>query len=82
MNTNHTATANGELNLSGKLSLREQAVLIVSRIARRITHYRRCQRDLEHLMDLPDYLLEDVGLTRGDLVSSTRHGRIFGNLQR
>jgi uncharacterized protein YjiS (DUF1127 family) len=34
--------------------------------------YRRHRHDYEHLLELPDYLLEDAGLTRSQLVALAR----------
>ena len=42
----------------------------------RIRQYLRVRRDTRKLEELPDYLLEDIGLTRGD-ISSARQYRLF-----
>ncbi|MFN0262893.1 DUF1127 domain-containing protein [Tepidamorphus sp. 3E244] len=33
---------------------------------------RRARRDYQHLSELPDYLLEDVGLSRADVAEARR----------
>ena len=41
-----------------------------------LSAYRQRQRDYEHLLELPDYLLTDIGVTRQQLIQ-TRHRRLF-----
>jgi uncharacterized protein YjiS (DUF1127 family) len=46
--------------------------LFSNRILRAIGEYIRWRRDCQYLESLPDYLLEDIGLTRGDLKVGAR----------
>lgn len=46
-----------------------------ARLFLRVRDYLRIRRDLRHLEELPDYLLEDVGLTREDLRKVARRTR-------
>lgn len=43
------------------------------RLLRNIATHLRDQRDYEHLRDLPDYLLKDIGITRSELAKKDRH---------
>ena len=45
---------------------------LLSGLAEAIGAYRRHARDYRHLQKLPDYLLDDVGLTRADVCASSR----------
>lgn len=51
---------------------RPGAFLLACRICRFVAHRERCLRDARRLARLPDYLLEDIGLERGDLPSPWR----------
>lgn len=44
-------------------ALSQAAAALVAAFRRQL----KIQRDMDHLNELPDYLLEDVGLTRADL---------------
>ena len=44
----------------------------VQRIARSVRQHLRNRRDYRHLQELPDYILDDIGLTRGDVRSAAR----------
>lgn len=46
-----------------------------ARLVLRFRDHLRIRRDLRHLEELPDYLLEDVGLTREDLRKVARKTR-------
>jgi uncharacterized protein YjiS (DUF1127 family) len=41
----------------------------------RLVHGRRCRRDALFLSELPDYLLKDIGIQRGMILSAVHHGR-------
>jgi len=36
---------------------------------------RQCKRDLLHVRDLPDHLLRDIGIQRGNIVAAVYGGR-------
>jgi uncharacterized protein YjiS (DUF1127 family) len=44
----------------------------LSALARSIGEHRRRQRDYAHLLELSDYLLEDIGVTRKQVVAALR----------
>ncbi len=44
------------------------------RLAGGFAAYRRRQRDLERLHDMPDSLLDDIGLTRSQIRSTRSRG--------
>jgi hypothetical protein len=41
----------------------------------RLVRSRRCRHDARLLADLPDYLLKDIGIQRGMILSAVHHGR-------
>lgn len=45
---------------------------LLGEIASNLRDSRRRQRDYQHLLELPDYLLTDIGLTRQQLVEARR----------
>lgn len=55
---------------SGRVTAR--AVGTIQRIARLVRQSLRSRRDYRHLQELPDYMLDDTGLTRGDVQSAAR----------
>jgi hypothetical protein len=62
-------------DLSRNKHKRSGMVGLVWRCLRRNASWNREQNDHEHLLALPDYLLEDVGTTRTRLVQSMRNRR-------
>ncbi|WP_417408934.1 DUF1127 domain-containing protein [Hoeflea sp.] len=48
------------------------AVGTIQRIARSVCQHLRNRRDYRHLQELPDYMLDDIGLTRADVRSAAR----------
>ena len=56
---------------SGRVAAR--LVSTIQRIARSVRQNLRSRRDYRHLQELPDYMLYDIGLTRGDVRSAARH---------
>jgi len=36
----------------------------------------RCQRDYKYLRGLPDHLLNDVGVTRSQIIAAIKHGHL------
>ncbi len=58
---------------SGRVMAR--AVGPIQRIARSVRQHLRNRRDYRYLKELPDYMLDDIGLTRGDVRSAARHLR-------
>ena len=36
---------------------------------------RQCRQDVRHVRDLPDHLLRDIGIHRGNIVSAVYGGR-------
>ncbi len=54
----------------GRMTAR--AVGTIQRIARLVRQHLRNRRDYRHLQELPDYMLDDIGLTRGDIRSAAR----------
>ena len=55
-----------------KLDAGSLGALCLLGLTRGIGDYRRRQRDYEHLLELPDHLLADVGLTRPQVVAASR----------
>jgi uncharacterized protein YjiS (DUF1127 family) len=55
---------------SGRVTAR--AVGTIQRIARLVRQHLRNRRDYRYLQDLPDYMLDDIGLTRGDVRRTAR----------
>ncbi len=49
-----------------------RAVGMFQRIARSVRKHIRNRRDYRHLQELPDYMLDDIGLTRGDVQRAAR----------
>jgi uncharacterized protein YjiS (DUF1127 family) len=45
---------------------------VVQFALRGIGDYRRCQRDYRRLLELPDRQLDDMGLTRGEIIEAMR----------
>ena len=40
-------------------------------IVRALTERRRINRDLQHLAEMPDHMLADIGLTRSEVMKET-----------
>jgi uncharacterized protein YjiS (DUF1127 family) len=55
---------------NGRVTTR--AIGTTQRIARSVRQHLRNRRDYRHLQELPDYMLDDIGLTRGDIRSAAR----------
>jgi uncharacterized protein YjiS (DUF1127 family) len=55
---------------SGRVMAR--AIGTIQRIARSVRQHLRYRRDYRYLQELPDYMLDDIGLTRGDVPSAAR----------
>ncbi len=55
---------------SGRVTAR--AVGTIQHIARLVRQHLRNRRDYRYLQELPDYMLDDIGLTRGDIRSAAR----------
>ncbi len=49
-----------------------RTVGMIQRIARSVRQHFRNRRDYRYLQELPDYMLDDIGLTRGDVRSAAR----------
>jgi uncharacterized protein YjiS (DUF1127 family) len=47
------------------------------RMTRRIGTWLRMRHQYRDLSDLPDYLLDDIGLTRGDVETAVRRSRLL-----
>jgi uncharacterized protein YjiS (DUF1127 family) len=56
---------------NGRVTAR--AIGTIQRIARSVRQHLRSRRDYRYLQELPDYMLDDIGLTRGDIRSAARH---------
>jgi uncharacterized protein YjiS (DUF1127 family) len=41
----------------------------------RMMQKRQCRKDLVHVRELPDHLLRDIGIQRGDIVAAVYGGR-------
>lgn len=48
---------------------------LLATLASRLRERSRRQRDYEHLLELPDYLLEDIGLSRRLVIEGKRRRR-------
>jgi len=60
------------LQVKASVIRRTPNFLFSNRILRSIGEHIRWRRDCQYLENLPDYLLEDIGLTRGDLKVGAR----------
>ena len=76
MYMSHVATANNGINPRRLQKARKIVATIVESLAYRTSDYFRKQRDYRYLLEQPDDLLEDIGLTRSQIVASRRQ-RIF-----
>ena len=45
-------------------------------LLRRIAEYLRQQRDYQRLLEMPDHLLRDIGLTRDEVIAA-KHRSLF-----
>lgn len=46
---------------------------LLARVLRALARSERRYRDTEHLQGLPDYLLEDMGMTRNEALDAARN---------
>ena len=76
MSISRAATANDALAPGRKLDPGSLGALCLLGLTRGIRDYRRRQCDYEHLLELPDHLLEDAGLTRTQVAAAMRR-RLF-----
>ncbi|MCP4316174.1 MAG: DUF1127 domain-containing protein [Hyphomicrobiales bacterium] len=65
----HTAGSQAALQLHAR---RSTSVHTVHRIAAWIAAHSRRRRDTNHVRELPDYLLKDIGLAHRDIDSAFR----------
>lgn len=47
----------------------------ISRLAHDFASYRRRQADLRRLQEMPDYLLKDIGISRGEVIAAVNRSR-------
>ncbi|RVU35134.1 DUF1127 domain-containing protein [Hwanghaeella grinnelliae] len=45
-------------------------------VAERVVEANRCRRDYERLEELPDFLLDDIGITRGEIKAAARRNAL------
>lgn len=72
MSFSQVATANDGLDLGRRQSLGKSGSMFPLGLFRRIGKYRRCQREYRRVLELPDYLLQDIGFTRSQIIAATR----------
>lgn len=63
-------TPESSTDASGRVTAR--TVGMIQRIAQSVRQHLRNRRDYRYLQELPDYMLDDIGLTRGDVRSAAR----------
>lgn len=63
----HTNSHYGILRADTRALRNRALVSLLRRAAKHVRQYLRTRRDRRHLESLPDYLLEDIGLTRADV---------------
>lgn len=68
----HTNSHHGILQLDTPAPRNPVLVSLVRRATKHVRPYLRARRDRRYLESLPDYLLEDIGLTRADLKTFSR----------
>ena len=61
-----------ESGRDASIRMTARAVVTIERIARSVRQHLRNRRDYRHLLELPDYMLDDIGLTRADIRSVAR----------
>jgi hypothetical protein len=54
---------------------RSSASMVFSTLFGRLVRGQRHRHDARLLSDLPDYLLKDIGIQRGMILSAVHHGR-------
>jgi uncharacterized protein YjiS (DUF1127 family) len=72
----HFATAHDGQDSFCERDAADRGAIAPPSLARGIGDYRRHQSDYRHLLELPDYLLRDVGLTRTQVAAAARR-RLF-----
>lgn len=72
MFSNQTVIANGGLKPRHGRKTHTSGADFLSALVRGMRHHYRCQRDYRYLQELPDYLLDDIGLTRSEVKATTR----------
>jgi uncharacterized protein YjiS (DUF1127 family) len=75
MTLNHTTTANHGPEAAHTGTLFAVAAFPL-RIARSLWEFHRRRRDYRTLLTMPDYLLEDVGVTREQVIAEMK-ARLF-----
>lgn len=48
--------------------------------SRRAAQHRKAMRNFEQLLDMPEYLLGDIGLTRSEILADRQRYRLGGDL--
>jgi hypothetical protein len=67
--------ATGARDRSGASMVGSALMQMGAAIFARLFREQRCRHDAMLLADLPDYLLKDIGIQRGMILSAVRHGR-------
>lgn len=68
----HTNSHYGTLQVDTPAPQKPALVALLRRATTQVRQYLRVRRDRKYLEGLPDYLLEDIGLTRADLKTFSR----------
>jgi uncharacterized protein YjiS (DUF1127 family) len=76
MSFSQVATAHGGLGLGRERNSGYLGALHPASLVRSLQEHRRHQRECRHLLELPDYLLDDIGLTRREITEAMRR-RLF-----
>jgi|GEM_PF-3309285 len=71
MSINHASLTGDSPAFAGRADLDQPEPVVFRRMIRAILNLFRKRRDYQHLMDLPDYLLDDIGLSRTDVLSAS-----------
>jgi uncharacterized protein YjiS (DUF1127 family) len=70
--TQMTAAARKSVGLSAKIA---QSLGLLGRLIARWQSRRRLRRDQTWLQSQPDYMLRDIGISRGEIETLIRRGR-------
>lgn len=65
-------TVAGSLDTGFWGRLGSACLTLPARVVQRIRTHMRNRRDYRDLLEMPDYLLDDVGLTRDQILSETK----------
>lgn len=66
----HTSLAGDSSAYAGRQAFEKPEAIVLWRKIRNFLQFFRKRREHQDLLDLPDYLLDDIGLSRADVLAA------------